>query len=103
MASGRVTATRVGIGDKDDLKRIILDFEGGKLKALPDTAPVKAVVSVGQDAQLTQQSIVKNPITGGWRAAFQVKSPKDKPLHLRAFLQNGKDTLTETWSYVLEP
>jgi periplasmic glucans biosynthesis protein len=103
VASGRVTATRVGIGDKDDLKRIILDFEGGKLKALPDTAPVKAVVSVSQDAQLTQQSIVKNPITGGWRAAFQVKAPKDKPLHLRAFLQNEKDTLTETWSYLLEP
>jgi periplasmic glucans biosynthesis protein len=103
VASGRVTATRVGIGDKDDLKRIVLDFEGGKLKALPDTAPVKAVVSVSQDAQLAQQSIVKNPVTGGWRAAFQVKAPKDKPLHLRAFLQNENDSLTETWSYVLEP
>jgi glucans biosynthesis protein len=52
---------------------------------------------------LVQQSIVKNPITGGWRAAFQIKPPKDKPLHLRAFLQNEKDTLTETWSYSLEP
>jgi periplasmic glucans biosynthesis protein len=103
VGSGRVTATRVGIGDKDDLKRIILDFEGGKLKAMPDTAPLKAVISVSQDGQLTQQSIVKNPITGGWRAAFQVKAPKDKPLYLRAFLQNEKDTLTETWSYALEP
>ena len=102
-ATGRVAATRVGVGDKDDLKRIILDFEGGKLKALPDTAPVKAVVTVGQDGHLVQQSIVKNPITGGWRAAFQIKPPKDKPLHLRAFLQNEKDTLTETWSYSLEP
>lgn len=101
--SGRVTATRVGVGDKDDLKRIILDFEGGKLKNLPDTAPVKAVVTVGQDAQVVQQSTVKNPITGGWRAAFQVKAPKDKPLHLRAYLQNENDTLSETWSYLLEP
>ncbi|MEX0805117.1 MAG: glucan biosynthesis protein G [Candidatus Binatia bacterium] len=102
-ASGRVVATRVGIGDKDDLKRIVLDFEGGKLKSLPDTAPVKASVSVGQDAQLIQQSIVKNPVTGGWRLAFQVKPPKDKPLHLRVFLQHEKDTLTETWSYLLQP
>jgi periplasmic glucans biosynthesis protein len=102
-ASGRVTATRVGVGDKEDLKRIILDFEGGKLKNLPDTAPVKAVVSHGPDAQLVQQSTVKNPITGGWRAAFQVKAPKDKPLQLRAFLRNENDTLTETWSYLLEP
>ena len=102
-ASGRVTATRVGVGDKDDLKRIILDFEGSKLKSLPDTAPVKAVVTVGPDAQLVQQSTVKNPITGGWRASFQVKPPKDKPLQLRAFLRNENDTLTETWSYLLEP
>jgi glucans biosynthesis protein len=102
-ASGRVAATRVGVGDKDDLKRIILDFEGGKLKSLPDTAPVKAVVTVAGDAQLVQQSTVKNPITGGWRAAFQVKPPKDKPLQLRAFLRNENDTLTETWSYLLEP
>jgi glucans biosynthesis protein len=91
------------VGDKEDLKRVILDFEGGKLKNLPDTAPVKAVVSLGPDAQLVQQSTVKNPITGGWRAAFQVKAPKDKPLQLRAFLRNENDTLTETWSYLLEP
>ena len=102
-ASGRVTATRVGVGDKDDLKRIILDFQGAKLKSLPDTAPVKVVVTVGADAQLVQQSTVKNPITGGWRAAFQVRPPKDKPLRVRAFLRNEIDTLTETWSYLLEP
>ena len=42
-------------------------------------------------------------ITGGWRAAFQVKAPKDKALQLRAFLRNENDTLTETWSYLLEP
>jgi periplasmic glucans biosynthesis protein len=102
-AAGRVTATRVGAGDKEDLKRVILDFEGSKLKNLPDTAPVKAVVSLGPDAQLVQQSTVKNPITGGWRAAFQVKAPKDKALQLRAFLRNENDTLTETWSYLLEP
>jgi periplasmic glucans biosynthesis protein len=100
---GRVAATRIGTGDKDDLRRIVVDFEGAKLKALPDTAPVKAVISVGQEAQLIQQSVVKNPLTGGWRVAFQLKAPKDKPLHVRGFLQHENDTLTETWSYLLEP
>ncbi|MET0503332.1 MAG: glucan biosynthesis protein G [Candidatus Binatia bacterium] len=107
-ASGRVTATRVGIGDKEDLKRFVLDFDGGKLKNLPASTPPKALISVGQDGQLVQQSILKNPVTGGWRLAFQVKPPKDKPLYLRAFLQHekdtlAKDTLTETWSYLLQP
>jgi glucans biosynthesis protein len=107
-ASGRVTATRVGAGDKEDLKRFILDFDGGKLKDLPASAAIKPVISVGPDGQLVQQNILKNPVTGGWRVVFQVKPPKDKPLHLRAFLQYEKDvlvkdTVTETWSYLLQP
>jgi glucans biosynthesis protein len=101
--AGRVTATRIGTGDKDDLKRIVVDFEGGKLKSLPENAAVKAVISVREGAELVQQSVVKNPVTGGWRMAFQLKPSKDKPLHVRGFLQHGNDTLTETWSYLLEP
>ncbi|HTM09066.1 MAG TPA: glucan biosynthesis protein G [Verrucomicrobiae bacterium] len=105
MASqGRVIATRVGAGDKDDAKRLVVDFEGAKLKALPAGAPVKAVISVGPDGQLVNQTAFKNSVTGGWRISFQVKTPKEKPLELRAFLQeNNQQTLTETWSYQLEP
>lgn len=103
VSSGRVTATRLGKGDKEDSKRFVVDFEGGKSATLPAAAPVKPVISVGQEGQLLQQNIVKNSVTGGWRLAFQVKPPKNKPLELRAFLQNGKDALTETWSYLLEP
>jgi glucans biosynthesis protein len=103
-AQGRAVATRLATGDKDDARRFVLDFEGPKLKALPANAPVKAVLTLSGDAQVLQQSTLKNPVTGGWRVAFQVKAPKDKPLELRAYLQqNNKDTLTETWSYQLEP
>lgn len=101
--ASRVTATRIGAGEKNDLRRIVVDFEGGKLKSLPDNAPVKAVISVGDGGELVQQSVLKNPVTGGWRMAFQLKPSKDKPLHVRGFLQHENDTLTETWSYLLEP
>jgi glucans biosynthesis protein len=100
--SGRVTATRFGNGDRENWKRIVVDFEGEKLKALPDSAPVKAVISLGPDGQLVQQSVFRNTVTRGWRLSFQVKPPKGKPLELRAFLQNGQDALSETWSYQLE-
>jgi glucans biosynthesis protein len=107
-ASGRVVATRIGTGDKEDLRRFVLDFEGGKLKNLPENAPIKPVISVDPDGQLVQQNSLKNPATGGWRVAFQVKAPKDKPLRLRAFLQYEKspttrDALSETWSYQIQP
>jgi periplasmic glucans biosynthesis protein len=100
--SGRATATRIGIGDKEELKRIVIDFEGQKLKSLPESAPVKAVVTLGPEGQLVQQAVFRNAVTGGWRLSFQVKRPKGKPLELRAFLQNDKNTLTETWSYQFE-
>jgi len=101
--SGRATSTRVGNGDADGTKRLVIDFEGTKLAALPAGAPVRAVITVGEDGQLLQQSTYKNSVTGGWRLAFQIKPPKDKSLELRAFLQSDTDTLTETWSYQLAP
>ena len=99
----RVIATRLGNGDKEDWQRIVIDFEGAKIRALPDAAPVKAVIGVGPEAQLVQQTVVRNAVTGGWRLAFQIKRARGKPLELRAYLQNGKDILTETWCYQLEP
>lgn len=100
--SGRATATRIGAGDKDEWKRIVVDFEGQKIKTLPKSANVQAVITLGTEGQLVQQSLFRNPVTGGWRLSFQVRRPKGKSLEMRAFLQNGKDILTETWSYQLD-
>jgi glucans biosynthesis protein len=103
-SSGRATATRVGDGDTAGVKRIVVDFEGRRLKELPAATQVGAVITLSQEGQLIQQSAFKNPVTGGWRLAFQVKAPtKGKSLELRAFLQHDQDTLTETWSYLLAP
>src|SRR5262245_1783003 len=101
--AGRVTATRIGVGDAENTRRLVVDFDGVRLNTLPADAPVKAMISASDDTQIVQQSVFKNAVTGGWRLAFQVKTPKDKPLELRAFLQSDKDTLTETWTYQLSP
>lgn len=102
-AWGRVTATRVGDGDAAGVRRVVIDFEGGKLKQLGAAADVKPVVWVGPEAQLIQQNAFKNAVTGGWRVAFQVKAQKAKSVEMRASLQHKGDLLTETWSYVLLP
>ena len=101
-ASARVTATRIGAGDKEEWKRVVVDFDGQKIRSLPESTPVKALISIGPEGQLVQQSVFRNAVTGGWRLSFQVTRPKGKPIELRAFLQNGKDRLTETWSYQLD-
>jgi len=49
-----------------------------------------------------QNSLSKNPVTGGWRLSFQVKPTQGKPLELSASLRNEGETVTEVWSYQLE-
>jgi periplasmic glucans biosynthesis protein len=64
---------------------------------------VVSLAAEADAAELLHQHVVKNPVTGGWRLTFEVKPKRKEPLELRAFLDKGGDTLTETWSYVLLP
>lgn len=103
---GRVTATRRDRGTTDGAHRFVVDFAGPKLEALPPETVLRGVVSVASDpeaADLLDQQVVKNPATGGWRLTFQVQAKRRDPIELRAFLDKGGETLTETWSYVLLP
>ncbi len=100
---GRAIAMRIGNGDREDWKRVVVDYEGDKLAALSESTPVQAVIALGQDGQLVQQTVFRNTVTRGWRLSFQIKPVSGKPLEMRAYLRNGKETLTETWSYQLEP
>jgi glucans biosynthesis protein len=103
----RVVATRRDRGPIPDSHRFIVDFEGARLKSLPADTVMRGVVTAGAGTeigdQLLEQHLVKNPVTGGWRLAFQVRPKDDQPLELRAFLQKSNETLTETWSYTLLP
>jgi glucans biosynthesis protein len=102
---GRVLSTRRDRGTLDDAHRFVIDFVGKKLAAIPADRVLRGVVTVvgGEEAgELLDQHVVKNPVTNGWRLTFQVR-PKQEPVELRAFLDKGGDTLTETWSYVILP
>jgi glucans biosynthesis protein len=98
----RATATRIGAGDKDEWRRIVIDFDGQKISNLPESAPVTAVVTANGEGQIVQQAVFRNAVTGGRRLSFQVLRPKGKPLELRALLRHGQDLLTEIWSYQLD-
>ena len=100
-----MVATRRDAGTVEDAHRFVIDFEGKKVGRVAADQVLRGVVTiVGGDAKgkLLDQHVVKNPVTGGWRLTFQVK-PEDPPFDIRAFLDRGGDTLTETWSYVVLP
>ncbi len=103
---GRVVATRRDGGTVKDAHRFVIDFAGPKLTAIPaDRVLHGAITIVGGDdaAELVDQHVTKNTVTGGWRLTFQVKPKKRDAIELRAFLDEGGQALTETWSYALLP
>jgi periplasmic glucans biosynthesis protein len=103
---GRVVATRRDRGTVDGAYRFVIDFAGKKLDSLPDDTVLRGVVTIAsgdETAQLLDQQVVKNPVTGGWRLSFQIKPLRGDPVELRAFLDQGGNSLTETWSDVIVP
>jgi glucans biosynthesis protein len=105
---GRVLATRRDRGTAKDGTghRFVIDFAGERLAAIPDDRPPEAVISIGPNqevATLLDHHVVKNPDAGGWRLTFQLKPAGSAPVELRAFLKDGEDVVTETWSNVVLP
>ena len=103
---GRVTATRRDDGDRKDTRRFVVDFDGKTLQQTPADHIIRADVTLanGDDsAELVDQQVLKNPVTGGWRLTFQIRPKSDAPIELRVYLDKESETLTETWSYLLVP
>jgi glucans biosynthesis protein len=102
---GRVAATRTAEGKTANLRKFVVDFEGGELDSLSADEPVMGIVNVAEPGTLVETQISKNRITGGWRLVFLVNTDKiasgqaKTPVELRAFLKRGEDVLTETWNY----
>lgn len=101
---GRVVATRRDFGRSADAQRVVLDFAGGKLESIPGSEVLRGVVTVlngDEAATILDQQVLKNEVTGGWRLMCQIRPKTRDTLELRAFLDKGGDTLTETWSYAI--
>ncbi len=88
--------------------RFLIDFDGPPLAAL-DVAAVEEAESMQVVASATNGQVENavahfNRATGKWRAFFDVM-PEDRSqaVDVRAFMKNGEDVLTETWSYTWNP
>jgi glucans biosynthesis protein len=104
-----VVATHTAAGKEADHKKFVIDFTGQELAALPEGQPLQAVIDVGANARLVEHQLHKNRHNNQWRLVFEIDrsatppAEKNNPVELRAFLKNGEDVLTETWSYVYQP
>jgi glucans biosynthesis protein len=103
---GRTYSTRRDTGRIDGAQRFVIDFAGGKLQSIPAERVLRGVVTVvggANVAELLDQHVVKNPEIGGWRLSFHIRPKTRDAIELRAFLEEGGEVLTETWSYQILP
>jgi periplasmic glucans biosynthesis protein len=102
--SAWVAQSRRGQGGQplpDDVLAFTVDFEGPALKKLAADASIEAELSVS-GARREGLELHHNEVTGGWRMVVRVRRQgKDQPIELRAFLKDGEQVLSETWSYIV--
>ena len=88
----------------DGNSAFLIDFEGPALASLPAGTEVKPRVSVGDNADLIDVGIERNPATKGWRVSLRVRVKNPAlPVEMRAALVQGEQPISETWSYQLPP
>ncbi len=88
----------------DGSTAFLIDFEGPALARLPVDAAVTSRISVGDNAELVDSVLERNPAIRGWRLTLRVKVKNPaQAVEMRAALAQGDKPLTETWSYQLPP
>jgi glucans biosynthesis protein len=103
-----VIATRTGVGGVVGAKRshfawrFVVDFAGGELGALGESAHVVPIISAsrGRIEIPSVRRVVPHPQQ--WRAIFDLALPNDNltdPVNLRLYLSLNGQALTETWLY----
>lgn len=90
--------------EADGSIRMVVDFDGPRLRALQPDAKLLGAMSLSDNGELIERQVFPNEVTGGWRLSFRFRRlDADKPVEIRAFLKNDQEVLTETWSYLLAP
>ncbi len=91
-----------GVENATNLRKFVVDFQGGDLAAIPAETPPDVVATVsGGVAQHTVLSRID--ANGAWRLVFDVETDESAPLELRAYLIGSGRQLTETWLYQWRP
>lgn len=102
---GRTVNTFVGdgtvAGDEAGSYRFYVDFAGGAIDKLKPRAAVTANVTAAEGGQVLEHFVEYNEAIKGWRLSVLARPASGRPLALRAYLREGENTISETWSYVL--
>jgi periplasmic glucans biosynthesis protein len=107
----RVWATRLGRAGQPgqprpaDLKKFLVEFNGGPLVHLPKGLLPEPVLwaSRGTFGEYKYTEAVPNEVPGHWRTQFDLRVEGKEPVELRCFLKVGDQIASETWAYQYHP
>lgn len=105
FSANRVLATRIGVDSRDPQVRLFaIDFGGPKLTGFRESAPPQAIASCTTNATVETQTF-RNTFNNSWRVMLRLhpKLEDKSAVDIRCALQNGKEVLTETWTYHWSP
>ncbi len=103
-----VAATRIGRGNEPgkpralDIFRIVVEFEGRPLDALPHGTLPEPVVDASR-GRIASAVVEPVPGTRRLRILFDLHAPGPEPVELRGFLRLADRPLSETWLFQLRP
>jgi periplasmic glucans biosynthesis protein len=106
LSENRAVATRVGLDlSCADCRQIVIDFDGPKLDALPESVPPAAIANCSTNAVILNNQVTRNEDLGTWRVILkmQPKPGNIDPVDLRCTLQKGTNVVSETWTYQWSP
>lgn len=102
-------ATRLGLAHPEDpkrhdVRRFVVEFQGGPLTNLPTGVIPEPVVGASHGT-LSRERVeaVPDGVAGHWRASFDLAPGGTEPIDLRLYLRLGQKPLTETWMYTFRP
>ncbi|MDD2893807.1 MAG: glucan biosynthesis protein [Halothiobacillaceae bacterium] len=100
-----VRDTRIGRGDifnGEQATRFVIDFEPGATPCKAAAAQPVPHIQTSSSTKIVENHIDCRP-DGGWRAAFNVVTPKQGAQDLSLLLLEDDKPVSETWSYTFQP
>jgi glucans biosynthesis protein len=102
ISENKVVATRIGADDYfKGAHQFVIDFDGPQLDAISENKPPVAVANCSTNALIVDNFVTRNTFDGTWRVylKMQPKAVNHDPIDLRCTLQEGTNTISETWTY----
>lgn len=106
LSENKAVSTRTGLDlSCQDCRQVVIDFAGPKLDSLTENSPPVAIANCSPNAVILNNQVTRNPYLNTWRVILkmQPKPGNVDPVDLRCTLQQGTNTLSETWTYQWSP